>query len=750
MRPEHERAPAITPGPSTKSATKTDDDDFTALVGQKQATLEAMTAQETRDLAAKCAEQGLPAFPIGLSWNHDKESIGKAPRTKNGFKNASSDPEIVETLFLRSNLGPRQQPGVGVCPGPGGYIVLDIDVKGGATGLEDLAQLEKELGELPPAMTVKTPSGGLHLWFRRPHDGPIGNRSLAPGVEVRCDAGFVVAPGVTSPWGSWERDPESPHLSETPELPKAWADKLDQRRVDGSREPIADKLTVGSRHDALRRVAGAMRRQGSNYDEVLAALTVMNQTRCDPPKPQSEIAALAADIVKRYPPAPDQLPIQRPEKDDQVALLEKTRRVFRKWLHLPDDDHVLCALGAVAANLLDGDPLWLLFVGPPGSGKTEVVQPLAGLDYVHPAATLSEAALLSGVAKKATEKDATGGLLRQIGDFGIVLTKDFSGVLSLHRDARAAVLAALREVFDGSWSRPVGTGGGKILTWQGKVGLIGAVTPTIDRHSAVMGALGERFVLYRLADPDEDNTKSRRSLENFGHQDQMRAELAEAARSVLSSIGRYPPEPLSNDDKDRLTRIAGFVVKARTAVERDGYRRTVEALPEWEHATRLVQQLAQLRAGLLEIGAGSDTAWRIVIKAGLDSIPRLRWQILNALHDADHPLTNAELLITTGIPRKTLAEHSEDLALLGLVNSQKAGEHDNSKWTHQMSVRTVEEWPEKAGKKCREGCVDTEPPINLPFSTGWDFSCQQEKPLVDKGGSGKSQVTGDDLPNPAP
>jgi len=98
-------------------------------------------------------------------------------------------------------------------------------------------------------------------------------------------------------------------------------------------------------------------------------------------------------------------------------------------LHLPDDDHVLAVLGAVAANLLDGDPLWILFVGPPGSGKTEVVQRLAGLDYVHPAATLSEAALLSGVAKKATEKDATGGLLRQIGDFGIILTKDFSGVL---------------------------------------------------------------------------------------------------------------------------------------------------------------------------------------------------------------------------------------------------------------------------------------------------------------------------------
>ena len=258
-------------------------------------------------------------------------------------------------------------------------------------------------------------------------------------------------------------------------------------------------------------------------------------------------------------------------------------------------------------------------------------------------------------------------------------------------------------MFDGSWSRPVGTGGGKVLHWEGKAGLIGAVTPTIDRHSAVMGALGERFVLYRLADSDEDNTKSRRSLENFGHQDQMRAELAEAAKNVLVGIGRYEPKPLTNDDKDRLTRVAGFVVRARTAVERDGYRRTVEALPEWEHATRLVQQLAQLRAGLLEIGAGSDTAWRIVIKAGLDSIPRLRWKILNALRDADYSLSTGELVTATGIPSKTLVEHAEDLQLLGLINRVKTAEHKTAPWTHNLSEVALEAWPQELRKKSREG-----------------------------------------------
>jgi len=41
--------------------------------------------------------------------------------------------------------------------------------------------------------------------------------------------------------------------------------------------------------------------------------------------------------------------------------------------------------------------------------------------------------------------------LHTMGAFGILLTKDFGSVLSMHRDEQARVLAALREVYDGSW-----------------------------------------------------------------------------------------------------------------------------------------------------------------------------------------------------------------------------------------------------------------------------------------------------------
>jgi hypothetical protein len=39
---------------------------------------------------------------------------------------------------------------------------------------------------------------------------------------------------------------------------------------------------------------------------------------------------------------------------------------------------------------------------------------------------------------------------------------DFTSILSQNRDTRGQVLAALREVYDGSWDRPVGADGGKV------------------------------------------------------------------------------------------------------------------------------------------------------------------------------------------------------------------------------------------------------------------------------------------------
>ena len=117
-----------------------------------------------------------------------------------------------------------------------------------------------------------------------------------------------------------------------------------------------------------------------------------------------------------------------------------------------------------------------------------------------------------GPAKRDRSADATGGLLRKIGPHGLLVIKDFTSILSMNRDTRALVLAALREIYDGHWSRNVGTDGGQTLTWRGRVVVIGAVTTAWDSAYQVVSTMGDRFVLVRLS-----SGQHRRAAGKAGH-----------------------------------------------------------------------------------------------------------------------------------------------------------------------------------------------------------------------------------------
>src|SRR5437764_236264 len=71
-----------------------------------------------------------------------------------------------------------------------------------------------------------------------------------------------------------------------------------------------------------------------------------------------------------------------------------------------------------------------------------------------------------------------------------------------HHHVRAELLGALREVYDGSWSRDVGADGGRHIEWQGKAAVIAGCTTAIDSAHGVMSVMGERFLLVRMPEAD--------------------------------------------------------------------------------------------------------------------------------------------------------------------------------------------------------------------------------------------------------
>lgn len=371
--------------------------------------------------------------------------------------------------------------------------------------------------------------------------------------------------------------------------------------------------------------------------------------------------------------------------------LNRVLETYKKWLYIPDDVALLTVLAVVAANLRLGDPVWLLVIAPPGGGKTEVLQGLGSLPYVHPAATLTEPALLSGTSVKERAAGAKGGLLRQIGGFGIILCKDFGSVLSMHRDARGQVLAALREVYDGSWTRHVGTSGGQSLHWQGKVGFVAGCTPTIDRHHAVMGAMGERFILLRLPELDGDE-QARMALAHAGREREMRAEMTDAIAGLYGdqpdAKALAPAGDLTDTDRERLMSLATLVVHCRSAVERDSYTREIELVPGTEAPSRLVVVLSRLLLGLDAIGVPRERGWQVLTRTALDSMPALRRAVLEHLYQRQHEAPSTTAIATdVRYPTQTTRRALEDLHAHTVVTRTTQGQGQADLWTLEPWTR---------------------------------------------------------------
>jgi hypothetical protein len=191
------------------------------------------------------------------------------------------------------------------------------------------------------------------------------------------------------------------------------------------------------------------------------------------------------------------------------------------------------------------------------------VQSLAGAGAYVTSTITSEGALLSASPRKGRAKTATGGLLRKIGDRGVLVIKDVTSLLSADRNVRGGVLAALRETFDGLWERNVGSDGGQTLTWKGRIVVVGAVTTAWDAAHAVMGVMGDRFVLIRSDSSTGRVAAGDRAIRNTGAEKAMRAELAAAVGGIIGHIDTGADWPLEDDEIEQLIKAADIVTWAR-------------------------------------------------------------------------------------------------------------------------------------------------------------------------------------------
>jgi hypothetical protein len=371
------------------------------------------------------------------------------------------------------------------------------------------------------------------------------------------------------------------------------------------------------------------------------------------------------------------IPYEAPEP----RSIDEVLKTFQHWLKLEDATPLYAMLGTIAANMLPGDPVWLGIIAPPSSAKTEILTTTARLPDIVQAATLTLGALLSGTPQKQRAKGAKGGLLRLIGDFGILVVKDFSSILSMRPDVRGEVLAALREIYDGKWVRHLGTDGGRTLEWSGKMGLLFAATEVIDQHYAVIGAMGDRWMLCRLRLDRSGKGQLRRALEHKGKSTQtMRDELADAVAGLFAAERREPRD-LNAKEENQLDLLCRLVVRLRGHVERDRMGKDIIAVHGAEGTPRLGLMLERLLAGLDTLGVEREAAFKVVESIAYDSVPPQRLKAYRYLRYCKGEVPTTKVAAALGLPTKTTRWRLEELAAHGVVKRIVQGQGHPDLWS---------------------------------------------------------------------
>ena len=91
-----------------------------------------------------------------------------------------------------------------------GIVIFDIDK--GHGGEDSLQRLQARHAALPRTPEVRTGGGGRHLYFRYPGMMLRNRTGLAPGLDLRAEGGYVVAPPSLHPSGQHYTWAEAAHI----------------------------------------------------------------------------------------------------------------------------------------------------------------------------------------------------------------------------------------------------------------------------------------------------------------------------------------------------------------------------------------------------------------------------------------------------------------------------------------------------------------------------------------------------------
>ena len=202
---------------------------------------------------------------------------------------------------------------VGVLTGSAsGIAVIDIDTHNGVDGLGNLKEfLDTYDITLPKTQVIKTPSGGLHYYFKLDEKYNetqfIQNHPQLEGVDFQTHGRYVVAPPSQIDGKYYEvvRDVE------IAELPDKWLEMFTDKTIQKKNKKRERKWTAnllgdilqgsgeGSRNNWMTQQIGRLFATGLDHEEVRTWALYINQIGCRPQLDQKEVLQIYESVRKR-------------------------------------------------------------------------------------------------------------------------------------------------------------------------------------------------------------------------------------------------------------------------------------------------------------------------------------------------------------------------------------------------------------------------------------------------------------------
>src|SRR5262249_38858855 len=258
-------------------------------------------------------------------------------------------------------------------------------------------------------------------------------------------------------------------------------------------------------------------------------------------------------------------------------------------------------------------------------------------------------------------------------------------VLSTRPETKAELLAALREIYDGKWTRIIGADGGRILEWSGKIGLLFGCTRVYDSYYGVIGELGDRFLLCRI-EPNEKQFLH--AIKHANRAVYLRAQLV-AAVTKLFAAQLPPPRDISDKEIRWLNDILQIAVRLRGGVKRDYRTRELEDIYGAEGPARFGKALERLLSGLDCLGVKRSEARKVVRTVAFDSVPPNRLRVYRYLKKMSPAWIDTSIIAkAVDLPTLTTRRVLEELMVYGLAKRDPQGECALDSGQFQAAVLT--------------------------------------------------------------